>query len=165
MKKPRAVQVAGDMDPFSYGGVFAHTRWYKGRGADITLIRIESIADHIGEAEALEYELPFWVSTADVDYSELVSFVADDNIHEALCRDLGEELQRPKCGRRHIKDMIQYYLCDDSKSYGSFEGGEDDVLHSFSFRGFRGDALGRELRRAQREHTLARLRVRYDRHD
>lgn len=167
MRKPRAVQIAGDVDPFSYGGIFVHTKWHKGGDADMQLIRIEPIADAIGEREALEYTEPFWVSSAYVDYPTLVAYIRDDAVYKKLCDMLDTTLVRPACGRRYIKNMVQYFLFDDDKVSELFEPDDDiqDILSSFSFRGFRGDPLGRDLRAARKEHTLARLRARYNRNN
>jgi hypothetical protein len=165
MRKPVAFQVDGDMDPFSYGGVFAVVNWRKG-DADIMLLRVESIEDCIGSREALEYEFPFWLATAYTQYRDLAQLVADDNVLESKRRMFGADFERPAVGRKHIKQMIQYYLAADDDVAG-FESDPDPadgaLSRNFLFRGYRGDNLNRDLRRAVKEHTMNRLRSRYGR--
>jgi hypothetical protein len=164
-RKPRAFQIGGDVDPFSHGGVFACLRGSRAREhLDIELIRVQVVAEHVGETSALEYEDPFWVSSAYIDYDDLVAFVNDDNIFEAQRRSYGGDLERPKVGRKNIKAMLQYYIHADNGE-AAFEQDDPDstALQDFSLRGFRGDSLTRDFRSARKEHTLAHFRARYHR--
>lgn len=164
-RKLTAFQIGGDVDPFSHGGIFACLR----RGQthehlDIELIRVQVVADYVGETSSTEYEDPFWVSSAYITYDDLAAFVNDDNIFEAQRRAYGGDNERPAVGRKNIKAMLHYYIGADNGE-AAFEQDDPDAttLQNYSFRGYHGDSLTRDLRSALKEHTLAHLRARYHR--
>lgn len=71
------VQVGGDMDPGTHGGVIA-----RADGHSIEIREIQPVREFVGDDEALEVGFPFWSKDGHYDLDDLS--LSDENVQSAM---------------------------------------------------------------------------------
>lgn len=154
------LQVAGDMSPEDYGGIFAQGERYRDRTMDeIRLLRIERKTDLVGR-DALTGNDPeaYWTTEIWADRDDIVDLwegEAGETIREAFtdARGNGPDWPNPRrCSLFRLAclaaEMVVYdYLADQSDSMSGHE-----ISKRYRLRDFNGRTIRRAFKVGQWEH-------------
>ena len=136
------MQIGGDMDPGSYGGLIA-----RADGDQIELVEIQPVREYVGDGEAAEVGFPFWTKEAWYDASDLspsrkavrealqsmdidLSEVDDDKkaivIAEALMRyGVGSEEADSGWAADIVQFPVKWWGSDTRQTFQEYCGDED----------------------------------------